>query len=171
LVLSKSGSFEEQFNQKIKRMNDNKIETLEINEILKHLPHRYPFLLIDRVLDYKIGEYLIAIKNVTINEPHFTGHFPGHPIMPGVLILESLAQATGVLAFKTANALPQDGTLYYLVGIDEARFKQPVVPGDQLKLSVRITKFKRGIYKFQGEATVSGNLVASADLMCAERAV
>lgn len=152
-------------------MNDNKLETLEINEILKHLPHRYPFLLIDRVLDYKLGEHLVAIKNVTINEPYFCGHFPGHPIMPGVLILEALAQATGVLAFKTANALPQDGTLYYLVGIDEARFKQPVVPGDQLKLSVKIIKSKRGIYKFQGEASVDGNLVASADLMCAERAV
>ena len=152
-------------------MNDNKLETLEINEILKHLPHRYPFLLIDRVLDYKLGDYLIGIKNVTINEPHFTGHFPGHPIMPGVLILEALAQATGVLAFKTANLLPQDGTLYYLVGIDEARFKLPVVPGDQLKLSVKIIKSKRGIYKFQGEATVDGNLVASAELMCAERAV
>ncbi|MGD8594723.1 MAG: 3-hydroxyacyl-ACP dehydratase FabZ [Gammaproteobacteria bacterium] len=152
-------------------MNDNKIETLEITEILKRLPHRYPFLLVDRVLDYKLGEYLVGLKNVTINEPFFAGHFPGHPIMPGVLILEALAQATGILAFMTANAYPEDGTLYYLVGIDEARFKQPVVPGDQLRLSVRIIKSKRGIYKFNGEASVNGNVVASAELMCAERSV
>ncbi|KPJ94671.1 MAG: 3-hydroxyacyl-ACP dehydratase [Gammaproteobacteria bacterium SG8_11] len=152
-------------------MNDNKLESLEIKEILKHLPHRYPFLLVDRVLDYRLGEYLVALKNVTINEPFFTGHFPGHPIMPGVLILEALAQATGILAFKTTNASPEDGTLYYLVGVDEARFKQPVIPGDQLQLSIRIVKSKRGIYKFQGEASVDGNVVASADLMCAERAV
>jgi 3-hydroxyacyl-[acyl-carrier-protein] dehydratase len=152
-------------------MNDNKIETLEIAEILKRLPHRYPFLLVDRVLDYKLGEYLVALKNVTINEPHFTGHFPDHPIMPGVLILEALAQATGILAFKTADAYPEDGTLYYLVGIDEARFKQPVVPGDQLRLSVNMIKSKRGIYKLKGEASVDGNVVASADIMCAERTV
>ena len=152
-------------------MNDNKIEILEITEILKRLPHRYPFLLVDRVLDYKLGEYLVALKNVTINEPYFTGHFPGHPIMPGVLILEALAQATGILAFKTADAYPEDGTLYYLVGIDEARFKQPVVPGDQLQLSVRILKSKRGIYKLTGEASVAGGIVATAELMCAERAL
>lgn len=152
-------------------MNDNKIEVLEINEIFKHLPHRYPFLLIDRVLDYKVGEYLHGIKNVTINEPFFNGHFPDHPIMPGVLILESIAQATGILAFKTGNALPEEGKLYYLVGIDEARFKQPVFPGDQLHLRVQIIKSKRGIWKFKGEASVDGNVVASADIMCAERAV
>lgn len=152
-------------------MNDNKIEILEINEIFKHLPHRYPFLLIDRVLDYKVGEYLHGIKNVTINEPFFSGHFPDHPIMPGVLILESIAQATGILAFKTGNALPEEGKLYYLVGIDEARFKQPVLPGDQLHLRVQINKSKRGIWKFKGEASVDGNVVASADIMCAERAV
>ena len=152
-------------------MNENKIEILEITEIMKRLPHRYPFLLVDRVLDYKLGEYLVALKNVTINEPFFTGHFPGHPIMPGVLILEALAQATGILAFKTADAYPEDGTLYYLVGIDEARFKQPVVPGDQLRLSVKIIKSKRGIYKLKGEASVEGDVVATADIMCAERAV
>jgi 3-hydroxyacyl-[acyl-carrier-protein] dehydratase len=152
-------------------MNDNKIEILEITEILKRLPHRYPFLLVDRVLDYKLGEYLVALKNVTINEPFFTGHFPDHPIMPGVLILEALAQATGILAFKTADAYPEDGTLYYLVGVDEARFKQPVVPGDQLHLSVRIIKSKRGVYKLKCEAKVDGDVVASADLMCAERAL
>lgn len=152
-------------------MNENKIEILEVTEILKRLPHRYPFLLVDRVLDYKLGEYLVALKNVTINEPFFNGHFPGHPIMPGVLILEALAQATGILAFKTNDAYPDDGTLYYLVGIDEARFKQPVVPGDQLRLSVKILKSKRGIYKFQGEASVAGDVVATADIMCAERTV
>lgn len=153
------------------QMNDNKLDSFEIKEILKQLPHRYPFLLVDRVLDYKLGEYLVAIKNVTINEPFFTGHFPGNPIMPGVLILEAIAQATGILAFKTANAYPEDGTLYYLVGIDEARFKQPVIPGDQLELNVKLIKSKRGVYKFQGEASVDGNVVASTDLMCAERAV
>jgi len=152
-------------------MNENKIEILEITEIMKRLPHRYPFLLVDRVLDYKLGEYLVALKNVSINEPFFTGHFPGHPIMPGVLILEALAQATGILAFKTADAYPEDGILYYLVGIDEARFKQPVVPGDQLRLSVKFIKSKRGIYKLKGEATVDGDVVATADIMCAERAV
>lgn len=151
-------------------MNET-IEQLDIIEILDHLPHRYPFLLIDRVLDYKVGEYLVGIKNVSFNEPFFTGHFPTQPIMPGVLILESIAQATGILAFKTVNRRPEDGMLYYLVGIDEARFKQPVVPGDQLKLSVKVVKSKRGIWKFAGEARVDGDVVASADILCAERAV
>ena len=140
-------------------------------EIFKYLPHRYPFLLIDKVVDYEIGNYLVGIKNVTINEPFFPGHFPEKPVMPGVLILEALAQATGILAFKTVNKRPEDGSLYYLVGIDEARFKQPVEPGDQLKLNVKVVKEKRGVWKFSGEASVEGNLVASAGLMCAERAV
>jgi 3-hydroxyacyl-[acyl-carrier-protein] dehydratase len=151
-------------------MNDT-IEQIDITQILKYLPHRYPFLLIDRVIDYKVGEYLVGIKNVTMNEPFFQGHFPGRPIMPGVLILEAIAQATGVLAFKTANSFPEDGVLYYLVGIDEARFKQPVVPGDQLQLNVKVVKSKRRIWKFSGEATVDGNTVATAEVMCAEQAV
>ena len=127
--------------------------------------------MIDKVVDYEIGNYLVGIKNVTINEPFFPGHFPEKPVMPGVLILEALAQATGILAFKTVNKRPEDGSLYYLVGIDEARFKQPVEPGDQLKLNVKVVKEKRGVWKFSGEASVEGNLVASAGLMCAERAV
>lgn len=144
-------------------------ETMDIGQVLEHLPHRYPFLLIDRVLECKLGESLTGIKNVTYNEPYFTGHFPNKPVMPGVLILEALAQATGILAFRTSNARPTDGSLYYLVGIDEARFKQVVIPGDQLVLKVEVIKAKRGIWKFNGEASVDGNVVATAILMCAER--
>jgi 3-hydroxyacyl-[acyl-carrier-protein] dehydratase len=147
------------------------LNSLDIYDILKHLPHRYPFLLIDRVVDYEPGKSLIAIKNVTHNEPHFPGHFPNRPIMPGVLILEALAQATGILAFKTADHVPDDNTLYYFVGIDNARFKQPVQPGDQLRLEVEFIKQMRGIWKFKGQASVDGKVVCSADLMCAEREV
>lgn len=147
------------------------MNSLDIYDILKHLPHRYPFLLIDRVVDYEPGKSLIAIKNVTHNEPHFPGHFPNRPIMPGVLILEALAQATGILAFKTADHVPDDNTLYYFVGIDNARFKQPVQPGDQLRLEVEFIKQMRGIWKFKGQASVDGKVVCSADLMCAEREV
>jgi 3-hydroxyacyl-[acyl-carrier-protein] dehydratase len=147
------------------------LDTLDIHEVLKHLPHRYPFLLIDRVLECKPGASLVAIKNVTYNEPFFQGHFPHRPVMPGVLILEALAQATGILAFITSNERPENGSLYYLVGIDEARFKQPVIPGDQLVLSVDVIKSKRGVWKFNGEAKVDGKLVASAGLMCAQRDV
>lgn len=147
-----------------------KSETLlDINEILQHLPHRYPFLLIDRVTECKEGEYLKGYKNITFNEPYFLGHFPQKPVMPGVLILEALAQATGILAFRTSNKRPDSDSLYYLVGIDDARFKQPVVPGDQLVLRVEVIKEKRGVWKFNGEASVDGNVVASAVLMCAER--
>ena len=142
---------------------------LDINEVLQHLPHRYPFLLIDRVIECKEGEYLTGLKNVTFNEPHFTGHFPQKPVFPGVLILEALAQATGILAFRTSQKKPDSDSLYYLVGIDEARFKQPVQPGDQLKLHVRVDKAKRGVWRFNGEASVDGNVVATAVLMCAER--
>jgi 3-hydroxyacyl-[acyl-carrier-protein] dehydratase len=147
------------------------LNSLDIYDILKHLPHRYPFLLIDRVVDYEPGKTLVAIKNVTHNEPHFPGHFPNRPIMPGVLILEALAQATGILAFKTADHIPDDNTLYYFVGIDNARFKQPVEPGDQLRLEVEFVKQMRGIWKFKGQALVDGKVVCSADLMCAEREV
>ena len=147
------------------------MNSLDIYDILKHLPHRYPFLLIDRVVDYEPGKTLVAIKNVTHNEPHFPGHFPNRPIMPGVLILEALAQATGILAFKTADHIPDDNTLYYFVGIDNARFKQPVEPGDQLRLEVEFVKQMRGIWKFKGQALVDGKVVCSADLMCAEREV
>ena len=147
------------------------MNSLDIYDILKHLPHRYPFLLIDRVVDYEPGKTLVAIKNVTHNEPHFPGHFPSRPIMPGVLILEALAQATGILAFKTADHIPDENTLYYFVGIDNARFKRPVEPGDQLRLEVEFVKQMRGIWKFKGKALVDGKIVCSADLMCAEREV
>ncbi|VAW98810.1 3-hydroxyacyl-[acyl-carrier-protein] dehydratase, FabZ form [hydrothermal vent metagenome] len=145
--------------------------TLDIHEILKHLPHRYPFLLIDRVLEYEVDSYLIGIKNVTHNEPYFTGHFPQRPVMPGVLILEALAQATGILAFKSTGRIPDENSLYYFVGIDKARFKRPVEPGDQLKLKVNYLKRKRGIWKFKAAATVDDEVVCSADIMCAEREV
>lgn len=132
------------------------------------LPHRYPFLLIDKVLDYTPGESLTAIKNVTINEPIFTGHFPGMPIFPGVLILEALAQATGILGFKTVTER-SDNELYLFAAIDEARFKKPVVPGDTMVLEVKFLKERRNMWKFYGEAKVEGQIVCSAELMCARR--
>jgi 3-hydroxyacyl-[acyl-carrier-protein] dehydratase len=127
--------------------------------------------LIDRVTDCKVGERLVGYKNVTYNEPYFMGHFPNREVMPGVLILEALAQATGILAFRTSGKVPDKDSLYYLVGIDNARFKKPVIPGDQLVLEVDIVKTKRGVWKFKGVAKVDGNIVCSADLMCAERGV
>jgi 3-hydroxyacyl-[acyl-carrier-protein] dehydratase len=145
--------------------------SLDIYRVLEHLPHRYPFLLIDRVLAYEAGKSLVALKNVTINEPFFPGHFPHRPVMPGVLILEALAQATGILAFITTDTLPTERSLYYFVGIDNARFKQPVEPGDQLRLEVELLRTVRGVWKFHGEAKVDGKVVTSADLMCAEREV
>jgi len=150
---------------------DTSLSTLDIYDILEHLPHRYPFLLIDRVTDCKVGERLVGYKNVTYNEPYFTGHFPNREVMPGVLILEALAQATGILAFRTSGKVPDKDSLYYLVGIDNARFKKPVIPGDQLVLEVDIVKTKRGVWKFKGVAKVDGHIVCSADLMCAERGV
>ncbi len=142
-------------------------KTLDIHAILEQLPHRYPFLLIDRVTSVVAGESVTAIKNVTINEPYFTGHFPQRPVMPGVLIIEALAQATGILAFITAGQKPDDNMLYYFAGIDNARFKKPVEPGDQIILQATLVKQKRNIWKFKGTATVDGEIVASADLMCA----
>ena len=147
------------------------MEQLDIYEILEHLPHRYPFLLIDRVTECIPGETLIGYKNVSYNEPYFTGHFPQRPVMPGVLILEALAQATGILAFRTLGRVPDENSLYYFVGVDKARFKQPVEPGDQLQLSVKFIKEKRGIWKFEGVASVDGDVVCSAELMCAEREI
>ncbi|MGR6035904.1 MAG: 3-hydroxyacyl-ACP dehydratase FabZ [Candidatus Nitrosoglobus sp.] len=142
------------------------MDTLDIHEILKHLPHRYPFLLIDRVIECIPGKSLVAIKNVSYNEPYFQGHFPELPIMPGVLILESLAQATGILAFKTTETLPSEEAIYYFAGIDKARFKRPVVPGDQMRLEVELVRSLRRLWKFTGKVTVDGSLVASADVMC-----
>ena len=144
---------------------------MDIHEILNHLPHRYPFLLVDKVVDYKPGEYLIGVKNVSFNEPFFTGHFPQRPIFPGVLIMEALAQATGLLAFKTQGKKPDGSSLYYFAGIDNCRFKQPVEPGDQLFLEVKRHTTKRNIWKFSAEAKVDGKIVASAELMCAEQAL
>lgn len=144
---------------------------LNIYEILEHLPHRYPFLLIDKVLECEPGKSLVGIKNVSHNEPYFPGHFPSRPIMPGVLILEALAQATGILAFQTVGRKPDGTSLYYFVGIDNARFKQPVIPGDQIRLEVEYVRQMRGIWKFNGRAVVDGKVVCSADLMCAEREV
>jgi 3-hydroxyacyl-[acyl-carrier-protein] dehydratase len=140
---------------------------MDIKRIMELLPHRYPFLLIDRVIDVEPGERLVAIKNVTINEPFFTGHFPQKPVMPGVLIAEALAQATGLLAMDTADVA--GAGIYYLVGLDKTRFKRPVVPGDQLQLEVSILKRRRGIWTFTGRATVDGELCASAEVMCTAR--
>ena len=147
------------------------LNTLDIHQIMKHLPHRYPFLLVDKVTDYQIGDYLHAIKNVTINEPCFTGHFPHRPVFPGVLILEALAQATGILAFKTLNELPDEKSLYYFVGIDNARFKKPVEPGDQVVLKVKLVKRKSLFWKFEAVAIVDNNVVCTADLMCSKQEI
>ncbi len=144
---------------------------MDINEIREYLPHRYPFLLVDRVTELELGEFIIAHKNVSINEPFFNGHFPHHPIMPGVLIIEALAQAAGILGFKTVNKLPRDGYVYYYVGSDNVRLKRPALPGDQLRLEARVIFAKRGIWKFACRATVDGELVCEADIICAERKV
>lgn len=149
---------------------NNDQNTIDINEIMQYLPHRYPFLLIDKVLSYTVNESLLGLKNVTYNEPCFTGHFPQRPIMPGVLIIEALAQATGVLAFVSAGGKP-DGEMFYLVGVDKTRFKQPVEPGDQLLLDVKIQRVKRGIGVFAATAIVNDKTVASAELMCARRGI
>lgn len=145
--------------------------SMDIHEILEYLPHRYPFLLVDRVLECVPGERILALKNVSINEPFFNGHFPHHPVMPGVLIIEALAQAAAILSFKTLGNKPDDNSVYYFVGIDNARFKKPVSAGDQLRLDVSITRNMRGIWKFSGQALVGEQLVAEADLMCTVRAI
>jgi len=141
--------------------------TLELQQILTYLPHRYPFLLIDRVLSHTPGGEITALKNVTFNEPFFQGHFPGRPIMPGVLIIEAMAQAAGVLAFRTAGVEPTQHSTFYFVGIDQARFRAPVVPGDQLLLKATIERRIRTIWRFRTEASVAGKLVASAVMMVA----
>ena len=144
---------------------------MDVNEIREYLPHRYPFLLVDRVLELEQGDSIVAIKNVTVNEPFFNGHFPGHPVMPGVLIVEAMAQAAGILGFKTMGKKPQDGSIYYFVGADNLRFKRPVVPGDQLKLEAKVLSERRGIWKFEVRATVEGDTVSSATILCADRKV
>jgi len=142
---------------------------MNINEVKNFLPHRYPFLLIDRVISLEVGKNLTAIKNVTFNEPHFNGHFPEQPIMPGVLIIEALAQATGILAFKSEVGKPQTGQIYMLVGVDKVRFKRIVEPGDQLEIYAEIVTVKRGIWKFNCKATVEGQLVTSAEIICTQK--
>jgi 3-hydroxyacyl-[acyl-carrier-protein] dehydratase len=142
---------------------------MNIQDVKNYLPHRYPFLLIDRVLELEIGKSLVAIKNVTFNEPQFTGHFPEQPIMPGVMIVEALAQATGILAFKSEVGKPIDGQIYMLVGIDKVRFKRMVEPGDQIRLEVEVMTVKRGIWKFKCKALVDGQTVTIAELMCTQK--
>jgi len=149
------------------------MDSMDIQKIMQLLPHRYPFLLVDRVTQVIPGESLKGYKNISINEPFFQGHFPIKPIFPGVLIIEALAQATGLLAFATENinTTENNTSLFYLVGVDGARFKQPASPGDQLMLYAEIDKVKRGVWKFNAEARIDDKVIASADLMCAVRDV
>ena len=142
------------------------MDEMAIREIFNYLPHRYPFLLIDRVISCEIGKSIVAIKNVSSNEPYFQGHFPGNPVMPGVMIVESLAQAAGILSFLSIKRDPNRNLLYYLVGVDRARFKKPVIPGDQLRLDVTMGGMVRGIAKFVGVATVAETVVAEAEFLC-----
>jgi len=145
--------------------------TMDIHEILKRLPHRYPFLLVDRVLELDKGKRIKALKNVTMNEPFFAGHFPNRPVMPGVMMLEALAQASAILAFDNVDVRPDDNTVFYFVGIDNARFKKPVEPGDQFVMHATLERSKAGIVKFAAHATVGDTVVVSADLMCTMRRV
>ena len=144
-------------------------DALDIAGVLEHLPHRYPFLLIDRIREIELGKRIVALKNVTINEPFFEGHFPLRPIMPGVLILEAMAQAAGILVFKTIDEKPDANSVYYLAGIDKARFKRPVVPGDQLELEVVLERGVRGVWKFSCTARVDGTPVCEAQMLCSVR--
>ncbi len=145
--------------------------SMDIHEILEHLPHRYPFVLVDRVVSLELGKEIVAIKNVSVNEPYFPGHFPYHPVMPGVLIIEAMAQAAAILSFKTMDTKPTDDSVYYFAGIDSARFKKPVSPGDQIVLNVKIDRILKGIWKYSGVATVDGNVVAEAQMMCILKAI
>jgi len=152
-------------------MSDNTLINMDIHEILEHLPHRYPFVLIDRVVSLELNKEITAIKNVTINEPFFPGHFPYHPVMPGVLIVEAMAQAAAVLSFKTMDTKPTDDSVYYFAGIDSARFKKPVSPGDQIVINVKIDRILKGIWKYVGVATVDDEVVAEANMMCILKAI
>lgn len=145
------------------------MKSADINEIMRLLPHRYPFLLLDRVLSCTPGQDIVALKNVSMNEPFFVGHFPQRPVMPGVLIVEALAQAACLLGIWSAEGAMEEGTLYYFLGIDKARFKRPVEPGDQLMLHVKLTASKRGIWKFEGEARVAGEIACAAEIMATSR--
>ncbi|MEO8835558.1 MAG: 3-hydroxyacyl-ACP dehydratase FabZ [Caldimonas sp.] len=145
--------------------------TMNIHQILKKLPHRYPFLLVDRVLELEHGKRIKALKNVTANEPYFVGHFPHRPVMPGVMMLEALAQAAALLSFDAVGATPDDKSVYYFAGIDSARFKRPVEPGDQMILDVSLDRMKSNIFKFSARASVDGETAVEASLMCAVRNV
>jgi 3-hydroxyacyl-[acyl-carrier-protein] dehydratase len=142
---------------------------MDIHQILKLLPHRYPILLVDRVLEIEPGKTIKALKNVTMNEPFFMGHFPHHPVMPGVLMIEAMAQAAALLSFSTLGVTPDDKTIYYFAGIDGARFKRPVEPGDQLIMDVEVLRMKAGIFKFKGVTRVDDKIVCEAELMCTMR--
>lgn len=144
-------------------------DAMDIAAVLEHLPHRYPFLLIDRIREIELGKRIVALKNVTINEPFFQGHFPRRPIMPGVLILEAMAQAAGILVFRTQGNKPDADSVYYLAGVDKARFKRPVVPGDQLELEVLIERSLREVWKFSCKARVEGAVVCEAGILCSVR--
>ena len=152
-------------------MTNQTATSMDIHEILNHLPHRYPFMLVDRVLSLDVGKEIVAVKNVSMNEPFFPGHFPYHPVMPGVLIVEAMAQAAAILSFKTMETKPSDDSVYYFAGIDNARFKKPVSPGDQLILKVKIDRVLRGIWKYSGQALVDDVVVAEADMMCILKAI
>ncbi len=147
------------------------MNSLDIHEVLKYLPHRYPFLLVDRVLTFKADESLTALKNVTINEPFFQGHFPHRPVMPGVLIVEAMAQACAILSLKSLGTLPNENSVFYFVGIDKARFKRPVEPGDQLILKGTIKRKMKGIWLFDSSAYVGDELCCSAELMCTYKGI
>ncbi len=142
---------------------------MDIDEIRVYLPHRYPFLLVDRVVELTPGESIVAYKNLSINEPYFDGHFPGKPIFPGVLLLEAMAQAAGILGFRTAGKTPADGSMYMLAGADNVRFKRPCIPGDRVMLRATVLGDKRGIWKFGVSSDVDGELAASANILCADR--
>ena len=144
---------------------------MDIHQILKQLPHRYPILLVDRVLEIENGKSIKALKNVSINEPFFMGHFPKYPVMPGVLMIEAMAQAAALLSFSTLGVTPDDKTVYYFAGIDAARFKRPVGPGDQMIMDVSLLRMKAGIFKFKGVTRVDGNIACEAELMCTMRTV
>jgi 3-hydroxyacyl-[acyl-carrier-protein] dehydratase len=144
---------------------------MDVNEVLAHLPQRYPVIMVDRVKECEPGKRIVALKNVSANEPYFPGHFPHRPIMPGVLILEAMAQTAGVLVFRTRGTMPDDKTVYYYVGIDNARFKKPVVPGDQLEIEVHFERELRGISRFGCVARVDGAVVAEATILCSMQAI
>ena len=152
-------------------MTENLGSEMNIEEVMRYLPHRYPFLLVDRVIEYVRGESIKALKNVSINEPFFQGHFPHYPVMPGVLLVEAMAQASCILGFRSSDVVPDNDNVYLFVGVDKVRFRQPVHPGDQLLLNSRVARVMRGIWRFETSAWVAGELVASAELMCTMKEV